>query len=84
MSYTKGREGGLRTHMAIRKKLAWTAALLIAFSLVTQTACGQAAQDMAGVQAESGGWKLEFTDVFDMHSNEMRTFVRQSIALQIG
>jgi len=39
---------------------------------------------MAGVQAESGGWKFEFTDVFDMHSNEMRTFVRQSIALQIG
>ena len=47
-------------------------------------ACGQAALDMAGVQAESGGWKLEFTDVFDMHSNEMRKFVRQSIALQIG
>lgn len=79
MSYTKGREGGFRTH----KKIASIAALLLVFSLVPQTARGQAALDMAGVQAEAEGWKLEFADVFDMHSNEMRKFVRQSIALQI-
>jgi hypothetical protein len=47
------------------KKIASIAALFLVFSLVPQTARGQAALDMAGVQAEAEGWKLEFADDFD-------------------